>query len=199
MPALKLTDFSCRIKWLGHVADREAALASVPVETLAATFAGPEREAHGGETRPSCSRVLHLHPRNTPIRNVRQFSILSAEDLHQIARNMGVEKLEPQWLGMTMLVEGLPNFTHLPPSSRLQGSDGVTLVIDMENRPCQLPARVIEDHLPGYGAKFKSAAKGLRGVTAWVEREGVLSLGDELRLAIPDQPVWSQLDKARGS
>jgi hypothetical protein len=31
-----------------------------------------------------------------------------------------------------------------------------------------------------------------------VEREGVLSLGDDLRLAIPDQPVWSQMEKARG-
>ena len=199
MPALKRTDFTCRIKWLGRVADRDAALASAPVDRLAATFAGPEGEAHGGETRPSCSRVLHLHPRDTTIRNVRQFSILSVEDLSQIAHNMGVEKLEPHWLGMTILVEGLSDFTHLPPSSRLQGPDGVTLVIDMENRPCQLPARVIEDHLPGHGAKFKSAAKGLRGVTAWVEREGVLNLGDELRLAIPDQPIWSQLENARGS
>ena len=197
MPALKLTEFTCRIAWLGRVADRDAALASEPVETLAASFDGPEGEAHGGVNRPSCSRVLTMHPRNTPIRNVRQFSILSVEDLDAIAKNMGVEALKPEWLGMAMLVEGLPDFTHVPPSSRLQGPDGVTLVIDMENRPCQLPARVIEDHLPGEGKKFKSAAKGLRGVTAWVEREGELALGDELRLAIPDQPVWSQLEKAR--
>ncbi|WP_375175248.1 MOSC domain-containing protein [Pseudooceanicola sp.] len=198
MPALKLTDFSCRIAWLGRVADREAALASAPVKSLAAGFDGPEGEAHGGITRPSCSRVLDLHPRGTTIRNVRQFSILSVEDLSQIAANMGIDALQPEWLGMTMLVEGIPDFTHLPPSSRLQGPDGVTLVVDMENRPCQLPARVIEDHLPGAGKAFKSAAKGLRGVTAWVEREGVLSVGDDLRLAIPDQPVWSQLEKARG-
>ena len=198
MPALKLTDFSCRITWLGRVADRDAALASTPVERLAARFDGPEGEFHGGLTRPSCSRVLHLHPRDTTIRNVRQFSILSAEDLAKIAERMEIDRLEPQWLGMTMLVEGLPDFTHLPPSSRLQGPDGVTLVIDMENRPCQLPARVIEDHLPGKGKAFKRAAEGLRGVTAWVEREGLLSLGDELRLAIPDQPVWPHLENARG-
>lgn len=198
MPALKLTDFSCRIAWLGRVADRDAALASAPVQSLVARFDGPEGEAHGGLTRPSCSRVLHMHPRGTAIRNVRQFSILSAEDLAEIAHRMGIEALNPEWLGMTMLVEGLPDFTHVPPSSRLQGPDGVTLVIDMENRPCQLPARVIETHLPGAGKAFKSAAEGLRGVTAWVEREGVLSLGDDLRLAIPDQPVWSQMEKARG-
>lgn len=197
MPALKLTEFSCRIVWLGRVEDRAAALASQPVQSLAARFDGPEGEAHGGINRPSCSRVLHLHPRDTPIRNVRQFSILSVEEMTRIAEKMGVEALQPEWLGMTMLVEGLPDFTHLPPSSRLQGPDGVTLVVDMENRPCQLPAKVIETHLPGKGKAFKSAAAGLRGVTAWVEREGVLSLGDDLRLAIPDQPVWAHLDEAR--
>jgi len=198
MPALKQTDFTCRIVWLGHVADREAALASAPVETMAARFDGPEGEFHGGIYRPSCSRVLHMHPRNTTIRNVRQFSVLSEEDLAAIAAKMDIDRLEPSWLGATMVVSGIPDFTRVPPSSRLQGPDGVTLVVDMENRPCQLPARVIEDHLPGTGKKFKSAAAGLRGVTAWVEREGVLSVGDDLRLAIPDQPVWSQMEKARG-
>ena len=198
MPALKLTDFTCRITYLGRVGDREAALASAPVETLAARFDGPEGEFHGGVNRPSCSRVLTMHPRDTTIRNVRQFSVLSAEDLRAIAARMQIEELKPEWLGATMVVEGIPEFTHVPPSSRLQGPDGVTLVIDMENRPCQLPARVIEDHLPGTGARFKSAATGLRGVTAWVEREGTLNIDDELRLAIPDQPVWSHLPAARG-
>jgi len=197
VPALKLTDFTCRITWLGRVDDRDAALASNPQNTLKAGFDGPEGEFHGGINRPSCSRVLHLHPRDTPIRNVRQFSILSVEDLAEIASRMEVEEIKPEWVGATMLVEGLPDFTHLPPSSRLQGPDGVTLVVDMENRPCQLPAKVIEGHLPGAGKRFKSAANGLRGVTAWVEREGVLNLGDNLRLAIPDQPAWSQIEKAR--
>lgn len=199
MPALKLTDFSCRITWLGRVADRDAALASVAQDSIAAQFDGPAGEFHGGINRPSCSRVMHLHPRNTPIRNVRQFSILSAEDLATIATRMDVDALRPEWLGATMLVEGLPDFTHVPPSSRLQGPDGVTLVIDMENRPCQLPAKVIEDHIPGAGKRFKSASKGLRGVTAWVEREGMLHVGDVLRLAIPDQPVWPHLAAARKS
>lgn len=197
MPALKLTDFTARITWLGHVADRDAALESAPQTRLKAGFDGPEGEFHGGINRPSCSRVLHLHPRNTEIRNVRQFSILSVEEMREIARRMKVDAIPPEWVGATMLVEGLPDFTHLPPSSRLQGPDGVTLVVDMENRPCQLPAKVIETHLPGFGKAFKSAANGLRGVTAWVEREGVLHVGDTLRLAIPDQPAWSEIEKAR--
>lgn len=60
----------------------------------------------------------------------------------------------------------------------------------MENRPCHLPARVIDEDLPGVGRGFKVAASGLRGVTMWVEAEGRLRLGDTLRLHIPDQPAW---------
>ena len=129
---------------------------------------------------------------------MRQFSVLSAEEIAEIAERMGTEALDPSWLGATLVLEGLPDFSHLPPSSRLQGPDGVTLVVDMQNRPCQLPAKVIEDHLPGIGKKFKGAADGRRGVTAWVEREGVLRLGDVMRLHVPDQRAWGHLDTARG-
>ena len=89
-----------------------------------------------------------------------------------------------------LVLEGIPDFTHLPPSSRLQGPDGVTLVVDMENLPCQEPAATIEKALPGQGKRFKSAASGKRGVTAWVEREGVLRLGDVVTLHVPAQRVW---------
>ena len=45
----------------------------------------------------------------------------------------------------------------------------------------------------GFGAKFKPAAIGERGVTASVERKGVLKVGDLMRLRIPDQRTWSPL------
>jgi len=197
MPALKPTDFTAKITWLGRVADRESSLMAEPLEEMELSFAGLAGEAHGGLTRPSCSRVVAQHPRGTEIRNSRQISILSAEELAGIAAEMGVEQLDPAWLGASVVVEGIPDVTHLPPSSRLQGPDGVTLVIDMENRPCNLPARVIEQHLPGTGRGFKAAAKGRRGVTAWVERPGVLRPGDVLRLHIPDQPAWAHIEAAR--
>ncbi|MGA1614663.1 MAG: MOSC domain-containing protein, partial [Lutimaribacter sp.] len=123
--------------------------------------------------------------------------VLPAEDQHVIADRMGLPALQPEWLGASMVVEGLPDFTHLPPSARLQAPSGATLVVDMENRPCTLPARAIEAHHPGFGAAFKAAAKGRRGVTMWVEREGAVALGDTLRLHIPDQPVWAHLGAAR--
>ncbi len=197
MPALKPTRFTGTIAWLGIVTDRDAALPSAPVQTITATFAGPLGEAHGGLTRPACSRVKGQHPRNTTIRNVRQFSVLSAEDLAAIAAAMGLATLDPALLGATLVIAGIPDFTHLPPSSRLQAAGGCTLVVDMENRPCTLPARPIEDQHPTFGTRFKPAANGRRGVTAWVEREGTLTLGETVTLHIPDQPAWAHLDAAR--
>ena len=197
MPALKPTQFYVRVTWLGVVENRDASLQATAVSDMALRFGGVAGEAHGGLTRPSCSRVLAQHPRNTPIANVRQLSVLSAEDLQDIADRMGLPALQPEWLGASMVVAGLPDFTRLPPSSRLQAPSGATLVVDMENRPCSLPARPIEAQHPGFGAAFKAAARGRRGVTMWVEREGTVALGDTLRLHIPDQPVWAHLAAAR--
>ncbi len=193
MPALMPTDFTGTIAWLGRVSERAASLQAEPVDALMALFAGPEGEDHGGLTRPSCSRVAAQYPRGTEIRNVRQFSILGAGDLAAIAAEMGLSALDPAWLGASMVIDGIPDFTLVPPSSRLQAEGGATLVVDMENRPCTLPAPVIEAAAPGFGRKFKAAAKGRRGITAWVEREGMLKRGDRIRLHIPDQPAWPHL------
>ncbi|SEM61342.1 hypothetical protein SAMN04488077_10698 [Roseovarius tolerans] len=190
MPALKPTDYTGRIAWIGRVADRTASLVAEPLSEVAVSYAGIAGEEHAGLTRPSCSRVVAQYPKGTEIRNVRQFSVLSVEELAAIAAKMGVERIDPAWVGASLVVEGIPDFTHLPPSSRLQGPDGVALVVDMENRPCHLPAKVIDAHLPGVGGRFKAAAQGRRGVTAWIEREGVLRLGEMLRLHVPDQRGW---------
>ncbi len=198
MPALLKTNFSGVITWLGRVPDREAALQSEPLAQLMASFAGPEGEAHGGLTRPACSRVSTQYKRDLPIRNVRQFSILSAEDLTDIGAEMGLDgPLPAELVGASMVISGIPDFTMIPPSSRLQAKGGATLVVDMENRPCTLPAKPIQARFPGFGAKFKRAAVGRRGVTAWVEAEGLLKVGQTITLHIPDQPVWPHLDAAR--
>lgn len=191
MPALKPTDITGTITWIGQVADRAAGLPSAAMQTAALSFAGIPGESHGGLTRASCSRVISQHPRGTEIRNVRQLSILSAEELAEIASACGLAALDPALVGASMVISGIPDFSHLPPSSRLQLPDGATLVVDMENRPCHLPAAPIDAAHPGAGAAFKAAAKGKRGVTAWVEREGQANLGDAVRLHIPDQRPWA--------
>ena len=190
MGVLKPTLYQAKVVWLGRVHAGGGKLASEAEKGVYATFAGVEGEAHAGLTRPSCSRVLDQYPEGTTIRNTRQFSILAAEELAQIAKEMDMDMLAPELLGASMVVSGIPDFSHVPPGSRLQAASGATLVVDLHNRPCTLPARGIETAHPGHGAKFKPAAKGLRGITAWVEREGWFTLGEQLCLHIPDQRAW---------
>lgn len=191
MPALKPTHYTAEIVWLGAVMDDDRKALMAPTrDALDLTFEGIAGAFHAGLTRPSCVRVKSQYPKGTPIKNERQLSIVSQEEIDQIAATMGVDALDPARLGATMVIKGIPDFSHVPPSSRLQAVSGATVTIDMENRPCQFPAMSLtEDH--GDAAKgFKPAAKDLRGVTAWVAAEGRVAVGDTLTLHIPDQPVW---------
>lgn len=193
MPTLTHTGVVGRIVWLGVVPSRDISLASSPRDGIRLRFDGPEGEDHGGATRPSCSRVLGLYPRGTEIRNVRQITIMATEELAEIAAAIGVDRFDPAWAGATIVVEGIADFTHLPPSTRLQIEGGPTVTIDLLNTPCNLPGPVIEEAAPGSGRKFKSAAKGRRGVTAWVEREGLIHLGAAVHVHIPTQRPWRGL------
>ncbi len=192
MPALIPTDHYGTITWLGHMTERrEPAIDGVAVDRLDLGFDGVAGVPYGGRTRASCVRVKAQHPKGTEIANVRQLSIISAEELAQIAAKIDVDTLDPAWLGASIVVEGIADFSHVPPSARLQSDSGTTLVVDMENRPCHQPGLTIARHHGDAGKGFKAAAKGRRGVTAWVERPGALVVGDRLRLHIPDQPAWA--------
>jgi hypothetical protein len=178
MPALKPTNYFGEIIWLGQVGDRDAGLRSTSAQSLSLGFSGPTGETHGGLTRPSCSRVLAQYERGTEIRNVRQLSLVSEEELSAIADEMGIANLDPSWIGASVILRGIPDFSHIPPSSRLQNEAGTTVTIDMQNRPCHLPVAEIKVDHPNEAKGFKAAARRRRGVTAWVEREGQLSVGD---------------------
>ncbi len=190
MPFLRETEYAGEIVWLGFVPAGES-LCARAVQSLELGFAGVIGERHEGLNRSSCVRVKNLYPKGTEIRNVRQLSILSVEELEEIAREMEMDNLDPSYLGASIVLKGIPDFSHVPPSSRLQAEDGLTITVDMENAPCVLPGREIDADHPGHGAAFKPAAKERRGITAWVERPGCLRLGDSLKLFVPDQRVWT--------
>jgi len=192
MPALKPTHYTAEIVWLGAVMnDDRSELLSPERDYLDLTFAGVDGAHHAGLTRPACSRVKSQYPRGLAIKNERQLSVVSQEELDAIAAEMGLDLIDPSRVGATMVIRGIPDFSHVPPSSRLQASGGATVTVDMENRPCQYPAKSIETVHPGLGKGFKPAARNRRGVTAWVAAEGRVSVGDVLTLHIPDQPAWA--------
>ena len=192
MPALTPTPHTGTIVWLGHQPDpvENQIIRAVPVDEMALDFGGFAGESHAGLTRPSCSRVLAQYPRHTEIRNVRQLCVVSAEEMAAVAAELGLTEWDHAWVGASVVISGIPDFTHIPPASRLQTASGATLTVDMENHPCIEPAKTIELVHPGHGKAFKTAATGRRGITAWVERQGVLRLGDVVTLHVPAQRSW---------
>ena len=192
MQALEPTEHVGIIDWLGIITDRPAIeVETVPVDVLELGWDGPTGAAHAGRTRASDSRVLKQHAQGTEIANVRQVSIVSAEDIEMIRAAMRLDEFDPRWMGPNIVVSGIPDFSHVPPSSRLQADDGTTLIVDMQNFPCHQIGRTINLDRPGLGTGFKAAAGGLRGVTAWVERPGTLRPGQALRLHVPVQRTWA--------
>lgn len=191
MPTLRKTEFTGEVVWLGHVPSETGIIRSSSADQIDLDFGGQAGARHAGVNRASCVRVRNLYTEGTEIRNVRQLTILSAEQLDAIAAEMDLASLDPGLLGATLILRGIPDFTHVPPSARLQGPSGLTLTVDTENRPCLYPAREIEAEQPGHGAAFKPAATNRRGVTAWVERPGSLALGDTMTLFVPDQRAWA--------
>ena len=191
MAILQPTEIAGRVEGLYLVEDSEVSIASAAVERVAASFAGVAGDCHTSLTRAACVRTKAQYAEGTEIRNVRQLSIVSKEDLEAIARDMGLPEVKPEWLGATMCVSGIPDFTLVPPSSRLIFGDGTGLVVDMENEPCAWPGKQIEERHPGYGRLFVRNAKHRRGVTAWVEREGEIAVGDSVTLHIPPQRIYA--------
>lgn len=192
MPVLLPTDYYATITWLGYVPHRDKpAVETIPLDRMVLDWGGYAGDIHSGVTRPSCSRVLPQFPRGTEIANARALSITCADETAEVAAKMGLDQLRPDWLGTSIELRGIPDFSYLPPSARLQAENGTTLVVDLNNRPCQFPAKTIEEHHPGFGKSYMRAAEGLRGVVVRIERPGVLEIGDRLRLHVPDQRPWS--------
>lgn len=170
--------------------DRDAGLEKHQVPEARFRFEGMEGDCHGGLTRKSDSRMLKQFKRGTPVRNSRQLSILSAEELEEVAARMGIPAVKPEWVGANLVLRGIPDLTLLPPSTRLHFSSGAMIVVDNENHPCRYPADIIARHHPEQKMGFVKAAMHKRGVVGWVEAEGIIRTGDAVTVWIPPQRLY---------
>jgi hypothetical protein len=193
----QLKEISC----VGRVAgcylspDRKPGLEKVAREKLEITLDGVMGDCHSGRTKKSDSRTLMQYPRGKDIFNSRQFSIASVEDLADVATRMDIPEVKPEWIGANLLVKDIPDFTLLPPGSRLMFSSGATVIVDLENLPCKYPAEVIERHHPGKGLTFPKLAMKKRGVVAYAEKNGGIAVGDTIRIFVPTQDAWPHRDR----
>lgn len=168
-------------------------LQSSNVDRVRVTFEGLEGDVHTSLTRLSDVRVPH-YPRGTIIRNTRQVSILSQEELAEVAAAMALPEVLASWVGANLELRGIPNLTMLPPSTRIFFPDEAVIVVDAENMPCIGPGNAIQDHypdIPKLAQRFPKAAMHRRGVVGWIEREGYINNGDTVRVMLPPRVIYS--------
>ena len=168
---------------------------SESVSSLPLSFGGIVGDFHEGLTRKSGGREP-WYQRGTKMRNERQLSILSEEELVEIASGMNLDVVEAGWIGASLVFEGIPNLSYLPPRTLIMFENGTTLRVDGYNAPCRLSGGSIskyigeeaDDHTRTDTAlKFKDAAYMKRGLVAWVECEGEIRTGDEFTARIWEQ------------
>lgn len=182
MPSLPARQLTARVEGTYVVEGR--AVESIPCDPLLLTYAGIVGDRHEGLVRPSGAREP-WYPRGTPMRNERQVSILGVEELAAIATTLGIERLDPAWIGANLCLSGIPDLTQLPPRSLLLFPSGATLRVDGDNDPCRKSGKAIAAHVdsrPDLEFAFVKAAANRRGLVAWVEREGVIRPGDEVKV-----------------
>ena len=133
-------------------------LVSARVPEVRATLEGLEGDRHAGFTRLADARVPQ-YPRGTEIHNSRQVSLVAEEELAEIAANMGVPVIEPEWIGANLVLRGVPHLSRLPPMTRVYFPELAALALEGENHPCLFPGKAIQHAYPGYRGSASSSPK----------------------------------------
>ncbi|MDO8495991.1 MAG: MOSC domain-containing protein [bacterium] len=158
---------------------------------------GLEGDKHTQWFRGADARAKH-YVKGTRIWNSRQISIVSEEELKEIAETMKVSEIKPEWLGANICLKGIPRLTLLPPRTKIfipnyYGGEDVGLYVTALNKPCITPGAVIQDNYPninGLECRFPKAAQDKRGVVAVVERLGCIKEGSSVTVWVPDQYIY---------
>ncbi|MGC4025414.1 MAG: molybdenum cofactor sulfurase [Mesorhizobium sp.] len=164
------------------------------VDALELGFDGIVDDFHAGITRKSGGREP-WYPRGTEMRNERQLTIVSPDEIAFIAQRMNLPEIKPEWIGANLLVSGLPRLSFLPAGTLLFFRNGVTLKVDAMNHPCRLAGRAVAENakMPDHQAgalEFAREGRRLRGLTAWVEKPGSIVAGEEITVRVPEQWIY---------
>lgn len=185
---------------------------SRPIDRLRLTYGGIDGDFHSGLTRKSGSREP-WYDRGTEMRNERQISLVSSEEMAAVAEGMGLVDVDAGWIGANLVIEGIEDFTYLPPRTLFFFEGGVTLRIDGHNGPCRIAGGEIARHTgsrrtggplegdqPGddeidwtrtdMALAFVEAARMKRGLVAWVEREGEIEPGENVKIRVWEQWIY---------
>jgi hypothetical protein len=169
--------------WYSPVATRH--------DSVVANFGGFEGDKHYGMTRLADSRSP-TYPRGTEIRNDRQVSVVSDADLQDIAKQLEIPEIWPEWLGANLLIQNIPHLSKLAPLTKLCFPSGAVLIVQHENLPCTGPGKVMAKHFGRIDleTRFPKAALHKRGVVACIEMPGRISDRDKVIAEVPQQTPY---------
>jgi hypothetical protein len=166
------------------------------VSELALDMGGIPGDRHAGLTRRSNAREPWL-ARGTVLRNDRQLSVLSVEELALIAAALGIAAATPELVGANLLVEGVGDLSRIAPGSHLaiggawggqsQFDGSALLRVEAYNKPCRGPGRTLAAAFgqPELEFAFVKAAASLRGLVLSVALPGVIRAGDAVVVLEP--------------
>ena len=187
IPARNIEAMVRGVYWAPHVT-----FVSEPLDVLTLTYEGIAGDRHSGLYRESGPREP-WYPRGTPMRNERQLSILSEEELAEVAAELSIPELKPEWIGGNLLISGIGDLSLLPPRSILMFPSGAAIRVDGDNGPCRVSGRSIAAHAGRADLEFAfvKAAKYKRGLVGWVEREGEVRAGDTVTVRVWEQKLYT--------
>lgn len=155
-----------------------------PTLSLEFTLEGIAGDRHAGFTKRADGRDQGVK-RGTIVRNWRQWSAVSIEELARISALMQVDNIEPTWLGANIAFSGHEFLTQIPKGSTIWFSSGAVLTVEGENAPCIGPGKEIARHFDSVSpSSFPKAARNLRGLVGVVYRAGKVSLGETATIVI---------------
>ena len=164
-----------------------------PCDTLTFTLEGITGDKHAGFTKKADARNPE-YKRGTMMRNDRQWSAVAPDELAEAARLMGIDCIDPAWVGANLAFTDIPNFTLLPKGTKLVFPSGALLVVEAENMPCVLPGRVIASKYPDLKLspnRFPKAAMHKRGLVGIIERAGLVHVGDLVTVQVYETAIYS--------
>ena len=145
-----------------------------------------------GPTRYSNSRKMVLP-------NERMWSAVTIEDVmftlahwNKLLRDKQLparlSELDPAWFGPNICFSGMIAFSLVPPGTQFVFSGGPILIVTEENQPCMEAAQFIADQYPAQDVKpelFVKAALLHRGLVGYVEKGGIIQVGDSATAIYP--------------
>jgi hypothetical protein len=167
-------------------------LEKLPYESLEFALEGIIGDKHAGFVKKADARNPE-YKRGTLMRNDRQWSAVTPDEMAETARLMGVDYIDPGWVGANLAFTGIPNFTQLPKGTKLIFPSGAVLVVEGENEPCVGPGRVIVAKYPDRKLspnRFPKAAIHKRGLVGVIERAGIVHVGDSVTVQVYEPAIF---------